>query len=177
MCSRLLQGLYPESHGIVDNTFYDLHWHEQFLRGGSAFDGKWWGGEPVSGATSCVCGCLLDDAVCGSDLADEQAAGQEVCDDVLAGIRLQHHWRVSRLLLHLRHVRHANDVTLSPQILIVSVSLLDSDVPYEARIDQVLAWLQLPADERPSLITLYFDEPDATGHGAGPLFAGVSNHE
>ena len=55
MCSRLLQGLYPESHGIVDNTFYDLHWHEQFLRGGSAFDGKWWGGEPVRDVTSCVC--------------------------------------------------------------------------------------------------------------------------
>lgn len=47
----------------------------------------------------------------------------------------------------------------------------DSKIPYEARIDTVLKWLQLPEKQRPHLVTLYFDEPDHTGHNFGPLSA------
>lgn len=47
----------------------------------------------------------------------------------------------------------------------------DSKIPYGARIDTVLKWLQLPEKQRPHLITLYFDEPDHTGHNFGPLSA------
>jgi predicted AlkP superfamily pyrophosphatase or phosphodiesterase len=47
----------------------------------------------------------------------------------------------------------------------------DAKIPYETRIDTVLKWLQLPEKERPHLITLYFDEPDHTGHTFGPLSA------
>jgi predicted AlkP superfamily pyrophosphatase or phosphodiesterase len=36
------------------------------------------------------------------------------------------------------------------------------------RADQVLAWLDLPAAERPRFITLYFDEVDSAGHLFGP---------
>lgn len=42
-------------------------------------------------------------------------------------------------------------------------------IPYEARIDTVIKWLQLPEKQRPHLVTLYFDEPDHTGHNFGPL--------
>lgn len=45
----------------------------------------------------------------------------------------------------------------------------DDKVPYGTRIDTVIKWLQLPEKERPHLITLYFDEPDHTGHDFGPL--------
>jgi len=45
----------------------------------------------------------------------------------------------------------------------------DDKVPYETRIDTVIKWLELPEKQRPHLITLYFDEPDHTGHGFGPL--------
>ena len=45
----------------------------------------------------------------------------------------------------------------------------DDNVPYGTRIDTVIKWLQLPKKERPHLITLYFDEPDHTGHDFGPL--------
>ena len=44
----------------------------------------------------------------------------------------------------------------------------DGSVPFEDRVDQVLAWLDLPAAERPSFITLYFGDPNDTSHGAGP---------
>ncbi|MGL2988305.1 ectonucleotide pyrophosphatase/phosphodiesterase [Flavobacterium sp. RSSA_27] len=45
----------------------------------------------------------------------------------------------------------------------------DATVSYETRIATVLHWLQLPEAERPHLITLYFDQPDTTGHDFGPL--------
>ena len=45
----------------------------------------------------------------------------------------------------------------------------DEKTPYETRIDTVLKWLELPEKQRPHLITLYFDEPDHTGHNFGPL--------
>lgn len=45
----------------------------------------------------------------------------------------------------------------------------DNKIPYGTRIDTVLKWLQLPEKQRPHLVTLYFDEPDHTGHNFGPL--------
>jgi predicted AlkP superfamily pyrophosphatase or phosphodiesterase len=44
----------------------------------------------------------------------------------------------------------------------------DGKIPYEQRVEQVIAWLKLPAAERPHFITLYFSEPDSTGHETGP---------
>jgi predicted AlkP superfamily pyrophosphatase or phosphodiesterase len=44
----------------------------------------------------------------------------------------------------------------------------DGRIPYTYRVDQVIDWLSLPMSQRPALVTLYFDEPDHTAHGAGP---------
>jgi predicted AlkP superfamily pyrophosphatase or phosphodiesterase len=44
----------------------------------------------------------------------------------------------------------------------------DGSVPYAARVDSVLAWLSLPAAERPRLVMLYFDQPDYIAHDRGP---------
>lgn len=44
----------------------------------------------------------------------------------------------------------------------------DDAYPDEKRIDQVIAWLQLPASERPHLITLYYSNVDHQGHLHGP---------
>jgi predicted AlkP superfamily pyrophosphatase or phosphodiesterase len=44
----------------------------------------------------------------------------------------------------------------------------DAAVPAAARVDQLLAWLDRPSDERPSLLTLYLDEVDEMGHWYGP---------
>ncbi len=40
--------------------------------------------------------------------------------------------------------------------------------PFNDRVDQVLKWAQLPEGERPDFITLYFHEPDHSGHHFGP---------
>jgi len=44
----------------------------------------------------------------------------------------------------------------------------DGDVPYLSRVDQAIEWLKMPLGERPGLVFIYFDEPDAIGHDYGP---------
>jgi len=44
----------------------------------------------------------------------------------------------------------------------------DGTIPDEQRIEQVIAWLKLPAADRPHFITLYYAEPDHSGHKFGP---------
>ena len=43
----------------------------------------------------------------------------------------------------------------------------DKTVLPAARVDQVLAWLDLPQAQRPQLVTLYFDQYDVAAHIAG----------
>ncbi|XP_056017946.1 uncharacterized protein LOC125670329 isoform X2 [Ostrea edulis] len=44
----IVTGLYPESHGIVDNNMYDTDIKEKFsLSSPNASDPRWWGGEPI----------------------------------------------------------------------------------------------------------------------------------
>ena len=44
----------------------------------------------------------------------------------------------------------------------------DRGVSADARVDRVLAWLDLPPAERPLFFTLYFEAVDSAGHAAGP---------
>ena len=43
-----LQGMYPASHGIIANKFYDPSFDAEFRVGREEFFKKrWWGGEPL----------------------------------------------------------------------------------------------------------------------------------
>lgn len=44
----------------------------------------------------------------------------------------------------------------------------DASVPGDARVEQVLRWLALPEPQRPSIITLYFEDVDVASHKHGP---------
>jgi hypothetical protein len=44
----------------------------------------------------------------------------------------------------------------------------DAKYPNRQRVEQVLEWLQLPAERRPHFITLYFSDVDSAGHAHGP---------
>jgi alkaline phosphatase D len=46
--------------------------------------------------------------------------------------------------------------------------LYESKVPSETKINQVVAWLNLPPAQRPHFITVYFPEVDGAGHAFGP---------
>ncbi len=49
----------------------------------------------------------------------------------------------------------------------------DASIPNDARVDQVLTWLGMPLENRPHMITLYFEDVDNAGHNFGPGSAGV----
>jgi len=42
------------------------------------------------------------------------------------------------------------------------------NAPHSERIETLLGWLDLPADQRPDLLTLYFSTVDSAGHRYGP---------
>ncbi len=44
----------------------------------------------------------------------------------------------------------------------------DASFPNQKRVEQVLAWLHLPPEQRPHMITLYFSDTDTAGHQYGP---------
>lgn len=44
----------------------------------------------------------------------------------------------------------------------------DGSVTWEHRVDTALGWFDQPAEDRPDLVALYFDEPNTAGHGYGP---------
>jgi len=44
----------------------------------------------------------------------------------------------------------------------------EASYPNAKRVEQVLAWLRLPPEQRPHLITLYFSDTDSAGHQYGP---------
>jgi predicted AlkP superfamily pyrophosphatase or phosphodiesterase len=44
----------------------------------------------------------------------------------------------------------------------------DPTVQPDARVDQVLQWLDLPKEQRPSFVSLYFEHTDVAGHFYGP---------
>lgn len=50
----------------------------------------------------------------------------------------------------------------------------DGKITPDERVDQVLQWLDLPPDQRPIFLTLYFDQVDHGGHDFGPDSAEVN---
>lgn len=49
----------------------------------------------------------------------------------------------------------------------------DGSMTEEQRVAQVLQWIDLPSQQRPRIITLYFDRIDNAGHEYGPEYAAV----
>jgi len=123
----LATGLYPDNHGIINNSFYaeDLDGIYRIGANDMVSDGASYFGEPIW-------------------VSAEQQGVKSACyfwvgsEADIQGIRPTY-WNV-----------------------------YDGKVPYTDRVDQVITWLNLPMEERPALVTLYFDEPDRTAHGEGP---------
>jgi predicted AlkP superfamily pyrophosphatase or phosphodiesterase len=44
----------------------------------------------------------------------------------------------------------------------------DQALSNHARVEQILDWLDLPKEQRPRFLTLYFEEVDSAGHASGP---------
>ena len=44
----------------------------------------------------------------------------------------------------------------------------EENLPPASRVDQILAWLDLPTAQRPVFLSLYFEDTDTAGHANGP---------
>ncbi|KAG6414332.1 hypothetical protein SASPL_127052 [Salvia splendens] len=51
----------------------------------------------------------------------------------------------------------------------------NESVPFEERVDTVLSYFDLPSDQIPSFMTLYFEDPDHQGHQYGPDDVRITN--
>jgi alkaline phosphatase D len=121
-------GLYPDNHGIVQNSFYDPETDRHYaIRMREAVeDGSFYDGEPIW------------------NTAEKQGVKSASFFWVGSEAKIDGH---------------------QPSIW----KKYDWKVPYEDRMDSVLAWLQLPEPDRPHLIMWYMSEPDHMGHEFGPF--------
>jgi len=123
----LATGLYPDQHGVVNNTMHDpvLGNFSPSNRAANT-DGRWWDrAEPI--------------------WVTAQKQGLRTASVFYPGTQAE-----------IRGVRPAY------------WQLFDSSVPPDDRVDQVLTWLDLPPDQRPRFVSLYFEQVDVAGHNYGP---------
>lgn len=123
----IVTGLYPENHGIVENSVYDQA-SKRYLTMSDrreVQDSHWWLGEPI----------WVTAEKQGQKTAPLFWPGSEAEID---GTRPSY-WRP-----------------------------YDGKVPNEARVDSILSWLDLPPGERPTFLTLYFNDVDEAGHDFSP---------
>ena len=123
-------GLYPDHHGIVNNSFYapDLGLSYRISDREAVGNPDFYKGEPV----------WVTAMKQGSIAASFFWVGSEA---PVAGMHPTY-WKI-----------------------------YDESITYGERIDTVIKWLSYPKARRPRLVTLYFDEPDATSHDFGPVAA------
>lgn len=128
----LVTGLYPDHHGIVNNTMADPQLGKFTIKTSATASGQWWDGAEPIWVT-----------------ADKQ------------GLRTgTMFWPGSDMEIR----GHRPDHYLT----------FDGKISADHRVDQVLAWLDLPADQRPRFLTLYFDQVDHQGHDYSPDSAEVN---
>jgi predicted AlkP superfamily pyrophosphatase or phosphodiesterase len=121
----LVTGLYPESHGIVSNTFWDPAQQREFYYTDPArsLQHDWWGGEPI--------------------------------------------WRTlenqgGRAAVHMWPGSEADGCGAS------MVDKFNASEPLERKVERIIQWLDLPADQRPQLVAAYVPDVDVAGHRYGP---------
>lgn len=120
-------GLYPDHHGIIQNTFYDPEMDKYYnISNREAVEnGDFYGGEPI--------------------WVTVENQGLKTASFFWVG-------------------GEAPVKGVYPSIW----KKYGHDFPYEARVDSVISWLELPEKLRPRLITWYYPEPDGVGHEFSP---------
>jgi len=122
----LATGLYPDHHGLVNNTMEDPSFPETSFTMANARDERWWDGATPIWITA-------------------QRQGLRTAAMFWPGSDVPIHGALPDHFMPF-------DKTVTP----------------DRRTDTVLSWLDLPLDQRPQFVTLYFDEVDGAGHAAGP---------
>ncbi|KAJ1728326.1 hypothetical protein LPJ61_004091 [Coemansia biformis] len=124
----IVTGLYPGSHGIVSNSFYDTALNDTFVYSNSTLNlqSRWWeGGEPI--------------------WVTAERQGVKAAIDMWPGSTAA--------------IRNTRPSYVLP---------FEDGVAPETKTRQLLEWLDLPLDRRPSFLAAYMPEVDHAGHAAGP---------
>ncbi|KAJ1847791.1 hypothetical protein LPJ70_001353 [Coemansia sp. RSA 2708] len=124
----IVTGLYPGSHGIVSNVFYDTAVNDTFVYKDAvkSRESRWWeGGEPI--------------------WVTAEKQGQRAAIDM---------WPGSTAVIH----------GAKPSYLI---PFAENVHPTE-KTQQVLEWLDMPLDRRPTFLATYMPEVDHQAHERGP---------
>ncbi|KAJ1962051.1 hypothetical protein H4R35_007390, partial [Dimargaris xerosporica] len=129
----LVTGMYPETHGIIGNEFYDPALNATFYYKNDTITMKssWWGGEPI-------------------------------------WVTAEKHGRISAIDMwpgSLATIRGLAPTHVIPY---------KSGVAARTKIDQLMAWMDLPLSARPSLLATYVPEVDSMGHTYSPDSAEVN---
>lgn len=122
----LVTGLYPDHHGIVNNTMVDPVLGKFSYKKSAELSGRWWDGAEPLWVT---------------------AARQGVRSGTMF-------WPGSDV-----EIRGGRPDYFVP---------FNGKMTPEQRVEQVLGWLDLPADRRPRFLTLYFEQVDHESHDHGP---------
>jgi len=118
-------GLYPQNHGIVENSVYDSGAVLTMGNRKEVENPRWWLGEPIWATAEKQ----------GQIAASYFFVGTET----VIGGEIPTFWRK-----------------------------YNGRVPNEMRVDKILSYLDLPAEKRPTMLTLYFSDTDDAGHEFSP---------
>ena len=154
----ILTGLYSESHGIVANRFWDPVYEEMFVFGYdcSNFDPKFYNAsEPIW-------------------LTLQKQGGRSASyfwpATTSYTVKPTYHEKETCLLdcsaIHSKELPRYRNRTF-PGFPPYVHCAFDLRVPWSTRVNKVVEWLQ--ADQPPHFTSLYFSEPDTTGHTHGPF--------
>ena len=155
----ILTGLYSESHGIVANSFWDPVYEEMFVFGYdcSNFDPKFYNAsEPIwltlqkQGGRSAS---FFWPATTSYTVKPTYYENETCLLDCSA--------------INPKELPRYRNRTFPGFPPYVHCAFNIRDVPWSARVNKVVEWLQ--EDQPPQLTSLYFSEPDDTGHTHGPF--------
>ncbi|MFH4980323.1 hypothetical protein AB6A40_007032 [Gnathostoma spinigerum] len=118
-------GLYPESHGIIDNRMWDPSVEGENFK-----------------ASTTVPGFYLGEPIWNTVIKNGQKSAVFF-------------WPGSE----------AEVGGLKPTYFMK----YNGSVPFSTRVDQIVQWLLLPEDQRPSFVAAYISQPDENGHKYGPF--------
>lgn len=155
----ILTGLYPESHGIVDNRFWDPLYEEKFIFSYdcSNFDPKFYNAsEPIwlslqkQGGRSAS---YFWPATTSYSIKPTYYE-KETC------------FGIDCSAIDSKDLPKYRNRTLPPGSGLPYVHcVFDLRGPWSARVDKAVEWLSL--EKPPHFIALYFEQPDAVGHSHG----------
>ncbi|KAF8419436.1 alkaline-phosphatase-like protein [Tirmania nivea] len=144
----LVTGLYPESHGIVGNSFFDPAAKEEYYYTNRTSSAKpfWYGGSPIW------------------SVAEENGVKAAIHMWPGSETYLYHPEAYVFSLDEFRKQKGGSIKRMAPSI----VDPYNGAEPLPSKAARLLSWLDLPLESRPQLILGYVPNLDVVGHKFGP---------